>query len=135
MNAVVRLEDGGLARGTEAGDAVRIGNDMAPLYTLHTTGDSVLPLALVNARLAVGTDGGTVAIIDMNHPMAAPCCLSLGDVLVHALLDVDGGLGDQAVSLGGRLEGNLPWRHRYGTVCPLAKLSRLEVGTVAPAPR
>ena len=30
---------------------------MAPLYTLHTTGDSVLSLALVNRRLAVGTDG------------------------------------------------------------------------------
>ena len=30
---------------------------MAPMYTLHTAGDSVLSLALVNRRLAVGTDG------------------------------------------------------------------------------
>ena len=103
MNAVVRLEDGGLARGTEAGDADRFGNDMAPLYTL--------PLALVNGRLAVGTDGGTVA---------APYCLSLGDVLVHALFDVDGSLDAQAVALGGHPEGNPPWRHRYRTVCLLA---------------
>ena len=54
-----RLEHGGLAGGTEAGDAVRFGNDMAPLYTLYNTGDSVLSLALVNGRLAVGMDGGT----------------------------------------------------------------------------
>ena len=47
----------GLAERTEAGHAVRFGNDMAPLYTLHTTGDSVVSLALVNRRLAVGTDG------------------------------------------------------------------------------
>ena len=72
VNAVVRLEGGGLAEGTEAGDAVRFGNDMAPLYTLHTTGDSVLSFALVNRRLAV--DG-------------------------WCLLDVDGSLSAQAVAL------------------------------------
>ena len=35
-------------------------------------------------RLAVETDGGTVAIFDMTHPMAAPYHLSLGDVSTHS---------------------------------------------------
>ena len=55
---------------------------MAPLYTLHTIGDSVL-------TSRVGTDGA--------------CSTWMA---VWAL--------------------NLPWRHRYRTVCPLANLSRLE---------